>query len=446
MMTKPEKQLEDLKNLVKNLESVVVAYSGGVDSALAAKICYDVLGQNAVAVTASSETYPEFELEEAKKTAKEIGIKHKIIRTRELDIAEFAGNNPDRCYYCKTELFSKLKDIAKKLKFKNIVDGSNLDDLGDFRPGLKAAKEFGIRSPLKEVGLTKMDVREVSRLLGLSTWNKPAFACMSSRIPYGQNITIDKLTMVIEAESFLRNSGMNNLRVRHHGTIARIEVSVEDMPDLTDKILRDSIVNRFKEIGFNYITLDLEGLRSGSMNEVLTKEDNNVKKDEIAIDNQCSRKSDNKSIISDQRVKDGNGLRLLVFTDGASRGNPGKAGIGVAIYDNHSSPEHSLTLLEEISEYIGETTNNIAEYKALKRGLEKVVEYNPKEVIFKLDSELLVKQINKEYKVKSPNMIPLYKEVCVLLKKLPRWTVSHIPRGQNSLADGLANKGIDSAS
>lgn len=438
-MTKAEIQLEDVKTLVRGLESVVVAYSGGVDSALLAKICRDVLGEKAIAVTAVSETYPEFELEQAKKVAKEIGIKHKIIETNELSIDGFAKNPVNRCYFCKTELFNKLKDIAKEIKFKNIADGSNLDDAGDFRPGLKAAKESGSRSPLKEAGLTKDDVRLVSRLLGLSTWDKPAFACMSSRIPYGQDITVDKLEMVIKAEGFLRGRGFNNLRVRHHNTIARIEVPVDEIQKFTEKGLCSRVVKELKKIGFNYITIDLEGLRSGSMNEVLT-----INKD---ADAEQSEEPYNELHSEVYNADSSNHpiSQLTVFSDGASRGNPGRAGIGIAIYADYSRHDSPPTLLEEISEYIGETTNNIAEYKALKKGLEKVVKYNPKEVVFKLDSELLVKQINGEYRVKSPNIIPLYKEVSSLLKGIPKWAVVYIPREENSIADGLANKGINAA-
>ena len=429
-MTKVERNLKNLKNIVKNLESVVVAYSGGVDSALLAKVCFDVLGQKSVAVTAVSETYPAFELECAKKVAKEIGISHRIIETNELSVKEFSKNPANRCYYCKSELFGKLKDIGKKLNFKNIADGSNFDDTGDFRPGLKAAKELGSQSPLKEAGLTKDDVRALSKLLGLSTWDKPAFACMSSRIPYGEEITVDKLEMVIKAEGFLRGLGFNNIRVRHHNSIARIEAPLDVLNKLVDKSLRIAIIKRLKDIGFNYITVDLAGLRSGSMNEVLTIGWNGIVQD------------DHKKHEDSTNCKYS---QLTVYTDGASRGNPGKAGIGVVIFDSSPSLNNHPKLLEKDYGYIGETTNNVAEYKALIKALEKVVAYNPDNVVFKLDSELLVKQINGEYKVKSKNIVQLYKEACSHLEKISRWRMVHIPRKENCLADELANKGIDSA-
>lgn len=439
-MIRAERQLEDLRTLVNGLESVVVAFSGGVDSALLAKICHDVLGTKTVAVTAVSETYPEFELELARKTAAEIGIRHQIIETNELSIDEFARNPANRCYFCKSELFSKLKMIADEGSFKNIADGSNLDDIGDFRPGLRAALEYGSRSPLKEAGLTKDDVRAVSKLSGLSTWNKPAFACMSSRIPYGREITAGKIDMVVEAERFLRDIGFNDLRVRHHDTIARVEVPLGDIGRLMDPGLRQRVVERFKEIGFVYVTADIEGLRSGSMNEALPPEDDirSASHQKPALQEQIAAPAGAGTV--EPAIKS-----LTVFTDGASRGNPGKAGIGVAIYANYSGSHSSPTLLEEVAEYIGEATNNVAEYKALKIALERVVRYTPKRVLFKLDSELLAKQINGKYKVRSSNMIPLYNEVMGLLKKIAKWKVVHIPRAENSIADGLANDGIDAA-
>lgn len=268
-MTVEEKLLK-LKEIVSELKSVVVAFSGGVDSTLVAKVCYDILKDNAMAVTARSETYPDFEFKEAQKLAKEIGIKHLVIDTSELAIEGFANNPPDRCYFCKTELFEKLKDIAKQHGFLNVADGANLDDTQEFRPGLKASKELNVKSPLKESGMTKKDIREVSRMLNLSNWNKPAYACMSSRFPYGQSITEEKLKMVSEAEKYLRSLGLVQFRVRHHETIARIEALPEDIHILANSPTREELFCKFKEIGFTYVTLDLEGYRSGSMNEVLS--------------------------------------------------------------------------------------------------------------------------------------------------------------------------------
>lgn len=264
-----KEKLKKLQDTVKTLESVVVAFSGGVDSSLAAKICYDVLGEKALAVTARSETYPAYEYEEAKKIAKEIGIAHMTIDTSELGIEGFANNPPNRCYFCKSELFGKLREIAKEKSYKNVVDGANLDDTAEYRPGLDAARELHVRSPLKECGLRKADIRQISKYLNLSNWDKPAYACMSSRFPYGEPITEEKLTLVAAAEAYLRSIGLKQFRVRHHNTIARIEALAEDIPLLLKNDRRKELVKKFKEIGYTYVTLDMEGYRSGSMNEVL---------------------------------------------------------------------------------------------------------------------------------------------------------------------------------
>ena len=266
-----EEKLSKLKEVVSRLESVVIAFSGGVDSTLVAKVCYDTLKDNSMAVTARSETYPDFEFKESQKLASEIGIKHLVVDTSELAIEGFANNPPERCYFCKTELFGKLKEIAKEHGFLNVVDGANLDDTQEFRPGLKASKELNVRSPLKEAGLAKKDIREVSKLLNLPNWNKPAYACLSSRFPYGQSITEEKISMVAEAEKYLRGLGLIQFRVRHHETIARIEILPEDIYILTNSPVREELTAEFKKIGFTYVTLDLEGYRSGSMNEILSE-------------------------------------------------------------------------------------------------------------------------------------------------------------------------------
>ena len=264
-----EEKLNSLKTTLKSLESVVIAYSGGVDSTFLSKIAFDVLGDNALAVTATSKTYPRSEFQEAIKIAREIGIKHETIVSEELDIPEFSANPVNRCYHCKKELFGKLKEVAAERGIKHVVDGSNQDDLDDYRPGMQAIAELDVRSPLKESGLTKSDIRELSKKLGLSTWDKPALACLSSRFPYGNRITAEKLTVVGEAEIFLKNLGIRQLRVRHHDQIARIEVAEEDMELLFKN--RNQIAEKLKELGYTYVTMDLQGYRTGSMNEVLSQ-------------------------------------------------------------------------------------------------------------------------------------------------------------------------------
>jgi len=262
-----EKKLDSLKEILRSLESVAIAYSGGVDSTFLSKVAFDVLGDNAIAVTARSETYPRSEFEEAIEFAGKIGIKHETIVSEELDIPEFSDNPVNRCYYCKKELFSRLRDVAEERGFKHVADGSNYDDLDDYRPGMQAVEELDVRSPLQEAKLTKADIRELSKKLGLPTWDKPSFACLSSRFPYGNKITREKLSAVGEAEIFLRSLGIRQLRVRHHDQIARIEVAEEDMEVLFQN--REQIVKKLRELGYTYVTMDLQGYRTGSMNEVL---------------------------------------------------------------------------------------------------------------------------------------------------------------------------------
>lgn len=257
-----------LKKILKNMDSVLVAYSGGVDSSFLLKLSKDVLDSRVIAVTAASETYPKSELKNAIKTAKKLRARHLVINTSELEINNFKDNPVDRCYYCKKELFSKLLEIAKKNKMNYVLDASNYDDLKDRRPGAKAAEELGIRSPLKEARLTKSDIRFFSKRLGLDTWNKPSSACLASRFPYGSRITKQKLNTVGRAEDYLRNLGLSQLRVRHHGNIARIEVEQTDF--LLAVKNSSKINNQFKKFGFRYAALDLGGYRTGSMNEVLT--------------------------------------------------------------------------------------------------------------------------------------------------------------------------------
>lgn len=264
-------KLDRLKATVRGMGSAVVAFSGGVDSSLVARVARDELGERAVLATARSETYPEFEFQEARAFAAELGLKHVVIETCELEIAGFQGNPPDRCYYCKRELFTRLRELADELGLEHVADGANADDSGDFRPGLRAGCEIGVRSPLKEAGLAKEDVRAVSRALGLATWDKPAYACLSSRFPYGEPITPDKVRRVGKAEDFLRQEGFSGFRVRSHGDIARIEAKPEDIPKLAEEGVRRRVAEALKGFGFAYVALDLQGYRTGSMNETLSE-------------------------------------------------------------------------------------------------------------------------------------------------------------------------------
>jgi len=264
-----QKKYQQLRQLLLSLKSCAIAYSGGVDSTFLIKVAYNTLGECALAVTATSSTYPKRELEEAKQYAQEIGIPHVIIQSEELDIAGFSDNPPDRCYYCKKELFHKIQQIAKEHHLNAVLDGSNADDTADYRPGTRARIELGVRSPLKEVGFTKQEIRKLSSSLHLKSSEKPAFACLASRFPYGVTITKERLKQVEAAEEYLFSLGVRQCRVRYHDLIARIEVPQGEIPIIIAHA--EKVIKRFKTLGFTYITLDLEGYRTGSLNEVLDK-------------------------------------------------------------------------------------------------------------------------------------------------------------------------------
>ncbi|MBW9171956.1 ATP-dependent sacrificial sulfur transferase LarE [Clostridium estertheticum] len=273
-----EMKFQKLKDSIQGLKSVAIAYSGGVDSTFLLKVAADVLGNKVIAITAKSTTYPEREFKEAVKYIEDIGAKHIVIISEELEIEGFAKNPIDRCYFCKKELFSKVRKVADDNNINAVLDGSNADDVSDYRPGMKAANELRVISPLKDAGLTKDNIRELSKRLGLPTWNKPAFACLSSRFPYGNEITVEKLSMVEKAEQFLLDLGFRQIRVRHHGDIARVEVNAQERDKFFSTEMMDKVANELKSIGFKYVTLDLLGYRTGSMNEVLSdKEKNSVK-------------------------------------------------------------------------------------------------------------------------------------------------------------------------
>ncbi len=265
---------ERLQAILREMGQVVLGYSGGVDSTLVMKVAHDVLGENAVAVTGDSEAFPQGEVDAALDVAAKMGVTVTRVRTHELANPNFAVNTPNRCYHCKTELFSELQQVAQERGIRWIVDGSHAEDgkPGDHRPGLKAAEERGVRSPLREAGFTKAEVRALALHLNVPNWDKPSFACLSSRFPYGTSITAELLAKLDGCEKFLRELGFRQFRVRHHDTVARIEVEPQDIVRLVE--LREPIHARFKELGYTYVTLDLEGYRSGKMNDTLQSRPN----------------------------------------------------------------------------------------------------------------------------------------------------------------------------
>ena len=265
-----EEKLRDLRDVIQSYESVVVAFSAGADSTLVAKVAADILGERALAVTSASESLAERELREALEYAESLGINHRVIYTNELSNPDYLANPTNRCYHCKTELYDHLVELAEREGYRTVANGLNVDDLGDYRPGLQAAKEHDVRAPLQEAGLTKPDVRAISRLLDVPTWDKPAMACLSSRVPYGEAITPEKLKQIDRAEQAIRDLGYRQLRVRHHGQVARIELPTESLVTFVTEHAATA-TEKLKALGFLYVTLDLQGFRSGSMNEVLSR-------------------------------------------------------------------------------------------------------------------------------------------------------------------------------
>jgi len=267
---------EKIKSLIAEMDSALVAFSGGVDSTLVLALAHEILGEKALAVTAQSASVPDRELNASRQLAKEIGARHRIIKTDEMSNPSYRANPANRCYHCKSELYTSLNRVAEQENITHILNGTNIDDLGDYRPGLDSAREQNVRSPLVEAGFSKQDVRDLSRKMGLSIWNKPAMACLSSRIPYGQPVTPEKLSMIEQAEDLMLSLGFEQLRVRHHGDLARIELGQNEIPRyMNNETIQKTVQEKFKTLGFATVVLDPEGYRMGSLNAALEIKGNN---------------------------------------------------------------------------------------------------------------------------------------------------------------------------
>jgi len=425
-------KLDELRTVFEGMGRALVAFSGGLDSGFLLKFGHDAIGDRVLGVIGVSPSVPRRELEEAQAFAERYGIPYRTIDTSELEDPRYRANPENRCFYCKTELFGKLKAIADREKIPYILDGTNESDRGDHRPGREAARNTGVRSPLAEVGLTKDEIRQAARALGLEIWNKPSFACLGSRFPYGTEITAETLSRVEGCEDLLRDIGLAQFRVRHHDRVARIEVDPRDFPTILEH--RDDILRVFRKNGYRYVTLDLQGYRTGSMNEALKDEG-----DPKTAKPGAEKKDRRPKWMDEWKPKTFGAGWATIYIDGACRRNPGPAAIAWVIYDDAGKE------LARHAEAIGEATNNVAEYRALESALAAALERKRTHVAVLSDSELVVKQIRGEYRIKNANMLRMAARVQELRRRFRDFRIQAVPREENRLADHLASSKLKPA-